>query len=610
MATFRVLSVCYVVLIVIGCIPNIANAFSLGELQVLSKPDQAFQAAAAVKLGKDENITTVETGSSSDYALLNLPYTDEVNTLTATVKKQDGKPFIWLQGTDPIHVNNFYVLLRVSSNHHTYFPFFQVRYSAPVTGKKETIKQDKKKLSEHVETITKLKTTKAAVKEDPVVDQNKNKKQNTEQLSEQTATIAKAKDSTATVKAESVVPTVDAESYTPEAQPLRKASKTKDREADIIPSPNTRQPRKVDTVPLTNKELSTVEETYGPVSKGETLTAIARKFKNSPSTSIFQVMNAIVERNPDHFISNNMNGLKAGSKLVIPTQKEISRIDNHKARKLRLTHALEWRKTLTGQVADQDVLIGDQLKRPEDQQKLVNELTLPEKPSVVVVSSTAKEEGPHTEDFGMFPTKFPDQYQNKNQSAKHTREENGNLKAILGQLQVITRVLENNQERQERFEQRISLLEESKKEWDILQERVNSLEIAKDALPYPLPTIVEEEDPQRSPQIKETWLLWGGIAVTGLGLFVGVLVLWLGRRWNRADHWNNLRALLAATAQKDPELLKNALQETEPAFDKEFLPTVYNQKLEGISPQLQKHSVASNPEATANRLKMMDQKNS
>ena len=568
---------CYAVLVSISCIPNVAHAFSLGELKVLSKPDQAFQAVAAIKLGKGEKITLVETGSASDYALLNLPHTSTVDTITDQIKKQAGKPFVWLKGATPIPKGNFYVLLRVSSNHHTYFLFFQVRSPTSVAAQK--MPRAKKPSYRAGSTVT-VKNARNVLNERSAVQSTQNKK-----------TTSRYK-----------------KSPTSRAKPVKTARR----------------------MPMLDKKTSGKNHSYGPVQRKETLTQIARKLKKGLSSSIFQILVAVWERNPDHFINNNMNGLKVGVTLVIPTPEEISRIDNREARKIRLEQSLAWKKASKSKWLTQ--------KKPSVTTNSPKTVVSPR----TIVSSTTKDEGPHAEDIGIFPTKFPDDSQNRNrakelareqqareqqareqqareqqareqqareqQAEGPTKEEDGDLKAILVQLQVITHVLENNQGQQERLEQRITLLEQSRKEWDLLKERVNGLEIARDATHYPLPSMPEGSS-QNVSTPQKTWFFWGSLGMAGFGLFVGALMLWLGRRWNRTDHWNNLRALLSATAQKDPELLRNALQESEPGFDETFVPTIHNQKLEGASPDMQKRTVVGNSEETANKLKeIMTQK--
>ncbi|MGH8123252.1 MAG: type IV pilus assembly protein FimV, partial [Rudaea sp.] len=62
---------------------------------------------------------------------------------------------------------------------------------------------------------------------------------------------------------------------------------------------------------------------YGPVTRGETLSAIARDLDISDGADLDQVMLALLKANPTAFYRNNINALKAGAVLRIPSADEI-----------------------------------------------------------------------------------------------------------------------------------------------------------------------------------------------------------------------------------------------------------------------------------------------
>ncbi|MCP5206659.1 MAG: hypothetical protein H7A01_05615 [Hahellaceae bacterium] len=72
-------------------------------------------------------------------------------------------------------------------------------------------------------------------------------------------------------------------------------------------------------------------ETYGPTAGSDTLWAIALKVRPSTSLSPQQVMLAIQEANPDAFLDGNINRLKAGHVLRVPSAEEISQRSKAKA---------------------------------------------------------------------------------------------------------------------------------------------------------------------------------------------------------------------------------------------------------------------------------------
>lgn len=65
-------------------------------------------------------------------------------------------------------------------------------------------------------------------------------------------------------------------------------------------------------------------DTYGPVKNGETLTQVAHVVRPGSKVSMNQVMVALLAANPDAFVRGNINGLKRGAILRIPSAQQIS----------------------------------------------------------------------------------------------------------------------------------------------------------------------------------------------------------------------------------------------------------------------------------------------
>jgi pilus assembly protein FimV len=63
---------------------------------------------------------------------------------------------------------------------------------------------------------------------------------------------------------------------------------------------------------------------YGPVAAGETLGEIARAMRPDESVSVNQMMLALLKSNPNAFYKNNINALKRGAVLRIPTADELA----------------------------------------------------------------------------------------------------------------------------------------------------------------------------------------------------------------------------------------------------------------------------------------------
>jgi pilus assembly protein FimV len=71
---------------------------------------------------------------------------------------------------------------------------------------------------------------------------------------------------------------------------------------------------------------------YGPITSSDTLWQIASRYRQNKSLSIYQVMYAIFELNPEAFEQENLNLIKDGSVLKLPSEKYIARIDKEAAR--------------------------------------------------------------------------------------------------------------------------------------------------------------------------------------------------------------------------------------------------------------------------------------
>ncbi|MBL1321936.1 MAG: hypothetical protein COA63_012885 [Methylophaga sp.] len=70
---------------------------------------------------------------------------------------------------------------------------------------------------------------------------------------------------------------------------------------------------------------------YGPTKRDDTLWDIALATKPSSSVSVHQMMMALLDENPNAFIRNNINNLKTGQTLTIPSMDEITKLSNRQA---------------------------------------------------------------------------------------------------------------------------------------------------------------------------------------------------------------------------------------------------------------------------------------
>ncbi len=84
-----------------------------------------------------------------------------------------------------------------------------------------------------------------------------------------------------------------------------------------------------------------VTQTYGPTSPGETIWQIAQQFK-IPGISNQQLILAIVGMNKEAFDRDNVNGLRVGSRLTIPSLETIGRVPFIDAKREIVAHDTAW----------------------------------------------------------------------------------------------------------------------------------------------------------------------------------------------------------------------------------------------------------------------------
>ncbi|MCW8888377.1 MAG: hypothetical protein OQK25_04885, partial [Gammaproteobacteria bacterium] len=74
-------------------------------------------------------------------------------------------------------------------------------------------------------------------------------------------------------------------------------------------------------------EENSEQLSYGPVVPDDTLAEIAIKLKGEGPWHYHRWMYALYLKNPDAFFGNNMNNLKMGAKLLLPSEDELDQID-------------------------------------------------------------------------------------------------------------------------------------------------------------------------------------------------------------------------------------------------------------------------------------------
>ena len=85
-----------------------------------------------------------------------------------------------------------------------------------------------------------------------------------------------------------------------------------------------RGPRSADTLGSQSK--------IGPLSGSDTLWRVAEKIKPDANVSLYQVMYALYLKNPDAFLDDNLNHLRPGAILFMPSLREVQQVDATVAR--------------------------------------------------------------------------------------------------------------------------------------------------------------------------------------------------------------------------------------------------------------------------------------
>ncbi len=102
---------------------------------------------------------------------------------------------------------------------------------------------------------------------------------------------------------------------------------------DAAPARSEAKPRRTvsDSSRTSSRNAGFTGDSYGPVRASDTLWDIALKVRPSRQTSVQQTMLAIQRLNPEAFINNNINLLRRGQVLRVPTQDDIYEVDPRQA---------------------------------------------------------------------------------------------------------------------------------------------------------------------------------------------------------------------------------------------------------------------------------------
>ena len=93
-------------------------------------------------------------------------------------------------------------------------------------------------------------------------------------------------------------------------------------------------------------------DNYGPIRRNETLWTIAKRLRPDSGISIEQMMLALQRANPDAFIKNNINNIKAGAVLAVPDREEILAMSVSDATREASRQNSEWKSARAAKTAE------------------------------------------------------------------------------------------------------------------------------------------------------------------------------------------------------------------------------------------------------------------
>lgn len=126
--------------------------------------------------------------------------------------------------------------------------------------------------------------------------------------------------------------------YTVLLDPPKHVFKATPRASKVVASPNISQPKRVVSQPRPasndyqyNAPSLAGTNSYGRTSRTDTLWAIALKTRPNRDVSVHQMMLALVDKNKKAFIKQNINGLKSGYTLAIPSAADLQKLSKQQA---------------------------------------------------------------------------------------------------------------------------------------------------------------------------------------------------------------------------------------------------------------------------------------
>ncbi|MDQ6989006.1 MAG: FimV/HubP family polar landmark protein, partial [Mariprofundaceae bacterium] len=253
-----------------------AQAVTFGQIDVASHMGEPFYAEVPLSLDADESLaqTSVEIGAASDYRILEVYRDGVINAIRVDVLDDERGPRITLSSEAAVDAAFFNLVLKVRYGRSTHYKKMPVFLEIARGGLQAA--KDKPKV-ERIPAITSATV-----------------RPNTSQ-----AFIAKA----------------------PEDLMNPLADLQEDLEDILVEEEVTKEEKVFGAYDGWARTAR-----YGPMVYGDTITTVAKRLRLNDTFSQQQVMVALFEKNRDKFDNGNINNIKAGTYLDVPSAKEVRQI--------------------------------------------------------------------------------------------------------------------------------------------------------------------------------------------------------------------------------------------------------------------------------------------
>lgn len=264
---------------------------------------------------------------------------------------------------------------------------------------------------------------------------------------------------------------------------------------------------------------------YGPIQAGETLSKIAADLRNESPYSLDQTMLALLRANPDAFINDNINLVRQGAVLRVPSSEEMGSISADDARLVVREQMQQWRQARQAVIQPGAAVAGDASRDGDEPTSAAaasaksTEAPQPEQARLAIVPAAAPGKATGTQsgtNVGGEGKMLQQQLQQRDEDLAARTAEISDLKERVAELEKLK-------------QQQDQLLTMKDTELAAVQQRLADARKAGTAAATsePAATVATEttqsaQEPQPHASSMMPWL-WGSLAVVSIGLLAWLL---------------------------------------------------------------------------------------